>query len=93
MHRDGCHGLILLSGVCQRDKLAGEQQRRAGVILTGPKPAETTVEMRRYFKTSSRIMLAALLTGGLLLAFVAAHGCDAKGTSPAGEGAKAVAQH
>ena len=30
-------------------------------------------------------MLAALLTGGLLLAFVAAHGCDAKGTSPAGD--------
>ncbi len=37
-------------------------------------------------------MLAALLTGGLLLAFVAAHGCDAKGTSPAGEAAAASAQ-
>ena len=36
-------------------------------------------------------MVAALLTGGLLLAFVAAHGCDAKGTSPAGDTA-AVSQ-
>ena len=67
------------------NKRMGEQWRRAGVILVCPKPEETTVEMRRYFKTSSRVMLAALLTGGLLLAFVAAHGCDAKGTSPAGD--------
>ena len=37
-------------------------------------------------------MLAALLTGGLLLAFVAAHGCDAKGTSPAGDQVAASAQ-
>ena len=38
-------------------------------------------------------MLAALLTGGLLLAFVASHGCDAKGTSPAaGDAAVASAQ-
>jgi hypothetical protein len=43
--------------------------------------------MRWIFKSKLKGILAALLIGGLLLAFVASHGCDAKGASPSESGA------
>ena len=57
----------------------------AKLLMLAAKSAELTVEMRQYIRTQSKAILAALLIGGLLLAFVASHGCDAKGTSPAGD--------
>ena len=63
---------------------------RAGKLMSvlywlAEQPVELTFEMRWSFKGLNKATFAALLIAGLLLAFVASHGCDAKGTSPVGD--------